>query len=81
MGDLGGVCIIAGRCKRNQVQKMNGETELLKQKIERVKEDIENVQGENSEKKRTILIDYLAYLKDELKMLENDDRVRTSTGK
>jgi len=60
---------------------MNGETELLKQKIERVKEDIENVQGENSEKKRTILIDYLAYLKDELKMLENDDRVRTSTGK
>ena len=55
---------------------MNGEIELLKQKIERVKEDIENVQGENTEKKRTILIDYLAYLKDELKMLEEDEQLR-----
>jgi hypothetical protein len=55
---------------------MNGDIELLKQKMERVKEDIENVQGENTEKKRTILIDYLAYLKDELKMLEEDERLR-----
>jgi len=60
---------------------MNGEIELLIQKIKRVEEDIKNVQGENNEKKRTTLIDYLAYLKDELKMLEEDDRVRKSTGK
>jgi prefoldin subunit 5 len=55
---------------------MNGEIELLKQKIERVKEDLEKVQGENNEKKRTILIDYIAYLKDELKMLEEDERLK-----
>ena len=60
---------------------MNGEIELLIQKIKRVEEDIKNVQGENNEKKRTTLIDYLAYLKDELKMLEEDDRVRKSTDK
>jgi hypothetical protein len=60
---------------------MNGEIDLLKQKIERVKEDIEKVQGENSEKKRTILIDYLAYLKDELKMLEEDDRLGKIAGR
>jgi len=60
---------------------MNGEIELLIQKIKRVEEDIKNVQGENNEKKRTTLIDYLAYLKDELKMLEEDDRVRKSTGR
>ena len=55
---------------------MNGEIELLKQKIERVQKDIENTQGENSEKKRTILIEYIDYLKDELKMLEQDDRLK-----
>ena len=55
---------------------MNGEIAILKQKIERVKEDIKKVQGENTEKKRTILIEYLAYLNDELKMLEEDDRLR-----
>jgi hypothetical protein len=60
---------------------MNGEIELLIQKMKRVEEDIKNVQGENNEKKRTTLIDYLAYLKDELKMLEEDDRVRKSTDK
>ena len=60
---------------------MNGEIELLIQKIKRVEEDIKNVQGENNEKKRTTLIDYLAYLKDELKMLEEDDRVRKGTGR
>jgi hypothetical protein len=60
---------------------MNGEIELLKQKIERVQKDIENTQGENSEKKRTVLIEYIDYLKDELKMLEQDDRTRKSTGK
>jgi hypothetical protein len=57
---------------------MNGDIELLKQKIERVKEDLKNIQGENSEKKRTILIDYLAYLHDELKMLEDEDRIRNN---
>jgi hypothetical protein len=60
---------------------MNGDIELLIQKIKRVEEDIKNVQGENNEKKRTILIDYLAYLRDELKMLEEDDRLRKSTGR
>jgi hypothetical protein len=60
---------------------MNGEIELLVQKIQRVEEDIKNTQGENNERKRTTLIDYLAYLKDELKMLEEDDRVRKSTDK
>lgn len=60
---------------------MNGEIELLSLKIKRVEEDIKNVQGENNEKKRTILIDYLAYLNDELKMLEEDDRLRKSTGR
>ena len=60
---------------------MNGEIELLIQKMKRIEEDIKNTQGENNEKKRTTLIDYLAYLKDELKMLEEDDRVRKSTGK
>ena len=48
---------------------MNGEIELLIQKMKRIEEDIKNTQGENNEKKRTTLIDYLAYLKDELKML------------
>ena len=60
---------------------MNGEIELLVQKMKRIEEDIKNTQGENNEKKRTTLIDYLAYLKDELKMLEEDDRVRKSTGR
>lgn len=60
---------------------MNGEIELLIQKMKRIEEDIKNTQGENNEKKRTTLIDYLAYLKDELKMLEEDDRVRKSTGR
>ena len=49
--------------------------------MKRIEEDIKNTQGENNEKKRTTLIDYLAYLKDELKMLEEDDRVRKSTGR
>ena len=60
---------------------MNGEIELLIQKMKRIEEDIKNTQGEHNEKKRTTLIDYLAYLKDELKMLEEDDRVRKSTGR
>ena len=60
---------------------MNGEIELLIQKMKRIEEDIKNTQGENNEKKRTTLIDYLAYLTDELKMLEEDDRVRKSTGR
>ena len=49
------------------------EIAILKEKIERVKKDIEKcLAEENSEKKRTTLSDYLDYLKDELKMLESE---------
>jgi hypothetical protein len=50
--------------------------ELL-EKIEKVKSDIA---ASTDLKAKTVLSDYLDYLKDELKMLENDDRVRKSTG-
>ena len=50
----------------------------LKEKIEKVKSDIIT---STDLKAKTVLSDYLDYLKDELKMLENNDRVRTSTGK
>jgi len=60
---------------------MNNDIAILQEKISRVESDIKNSQGENNEKKRTTLIDYLAYLKDELKMLEDDDRIRKSTGR
>jgi hypothetical protein len=50
----------------------------LKEKIEQVKSDIIT---STDLKAKTVLSDYLDYLKDELKMLENDDRVRKSTGK
>ena len=49
------------------------EITILKEKIKRVKEDIEKcLSEENSEKKRTVLLEYLDYLKDELKMLESE---------
>jgi hypothetical protein len=50
----------------------------LNEKIEKVKSDIIT---STDLKAKTVLSDYLDYLKDELKMLENNDRVRTSTGK
>ena len=60
---------------------MNNDIAILQEKISRVESDIKSAHGENNEKKRTTLIDYLAYLKDELKMLEEDDRIRKSTGR
>jgi hypothetical protein len=61
---------------------MTDQISILKDKIVRVEQDLASAQNDsNSEKKRVTLIDYLAYLKDELKMLENDDRLRTSTRK
>ena len=54
--------------------------ELMKQKIAKVEKDLANInQEENSEKKRITLIDYIAYLKGELKELENEHRSRKST--
>jgi hypothetical protein len=50
----------------------------LSEKIEKVKSDIIT---STDLKAKTVLSDYLDYLKDELKMLENNDRVRKSTGK
>ena len=61
---------------------MTDQISILKYKIVRVEQDLASAQNDSSsEKKRVTLIDYLAYLKDELKMLENDDRLRTSTRK
>jgi hypothetical protein len=60
---------------------MNNDIAILQEKISRVESDIKNTQGENNERKRTTLIDYLAYLRDELKMLEEDDRVRKIAGR
>jgi hypothetical protein len=54
---------------------MNNEISILKDKIARVEEDIAKTTNESgSEKKRITLIDYLDYLKDELKMMESDPR-------
>jgi len=50
----------------------------LKEKIEKVKSDIIT---STELKAKIVLTDYLEYLKDELKMLENDNRLRNSTGK
>jgi hypothetical protein len=50
----------------------------LAEKIEKVKSDIIT---STDLKAKMVLSDYLDYLKDELKMLENNDRSRTSTGK
>jgi hypothetical protein len=52
---------------------MNNDIAILQEKISRVESDIKNTQGENNERKRTTLIDYLAYLHDELKMLQEDE--------
>jgi hypothetical protein len=54
---------------------MNNEISILKDKIARVEEDIAKTTNESgSEKKRITLMDYLDYLKDELKMMESDPR-------
>jgi hypothetical protein len=50
----------------------------LQEKIEKVKEDI----GKSDDlKSRLVLTDYLEYLKDELRMLENANRAGTRPGK
>jgi len=54
---------------------MNNEIDILRSKIVKVQEDIARTASESgSEKKRTTLLDYLEYLKDELRMMENDPR-------
>ena len=51
---------------------MNDEITILQEKIARVEKDLnESMAEDNSEKKRTVLTDYLEYLKDELRMLQN----------
>jgi hypothetical protein len=50
----------------------------LKEKIENIKKDIAT---SDDLKTRLVLSDYLDYLKDEIRMLENVDRARTSTDK
>ena len=57
---------------------MNMDIKDLQEKIEKVKSDIIT---STDLKAKTVLSDYLDYLKDELTMLENDDRIRKSTGK
>jgi hypothetical protein len=57
---------------------MSIEIKELKEKIERVKSDIIT---STELKAKIVLTDYLEYLKDELKMLENEDRLRNSTSK
>jgi len=54
---------------------MNDEISILKSKILKVEEDISKTTSEaGSEKKRITLMDYLDYLKDELRMMETDPR-------
>lgn len=54
---------------------MNEQIKILQEKIVRVEKDIaENSTDDNSEKKRMMLGDYLVYLKDELRMLQNENR-------
>jgi hypothetical protein len=51
---------------------MNDDIKILQEKIARVEKDLsESMAEDNSEKKRTVLSDYLEYLKDELRMLQN----------
>jgi|LauGreStaDraftv2_3_1035109.scaffolds.fasta_scaffold48846_2 hypothetical protein len=61
---------------------MKSDIEMYKDKIKFVEADLASCQNENgSERKRIALIDYIAYLKDELKMLEDEERTRTSNSK
>jgi hypothetical protein len=54
---------------------MSGEIAILRSKIAKVEEDIAKTTSESgSEKKRITLMDYLDYLKDELRMMESDPR-------
>ena len=55
---------------------MNKQIKILQEKIAKVQKDIaENSADENSEKKRMVLSDYLDYLRDELRMLEQNNRL------
>jgi len=61
---------------------MKSDIEMYKDKIKFVEADLASCQNENgSERKRIALIDYIAYLKDELKMLEDEERTGTSNSK
>ena len=61
---------------------MKSDIEMYKDKIKFVEADLASCQNENGvERKRIALIDYIAYLKDELKMLEDEERSRTSNSK
>ena len=61
---------------------MKSDIEMYKDKIKFVETDLASCQNENgSERKRIALTDYIAYLKDELKMLEDEERSRTSNSK
>lgn len=52
---------------------MNDHIKHLQQRIEQVTKDLNNTLSEdNSEKKRATLSDYLEYLKDELRMAQEN---------
>jgi len=54
---------------------MSTESDILKEKIAQVQTDIERVNSQQgTEKQRMIMQDFLEYLKDELRMLENNER-------
>jgi translation initiation factor 1 (eIF-1/SUI1) len=62
------------------IKEMTDEIKYIKEKIVQVEADLVKVQNEqDAERKRITLIDYIAYLKDELKMLEENERIRKST--
>ena len=61
---------------------MKSDIEIYKEKIKFVEDDLASCQNENgAERKRIALLDYIAYLKDEHKMLENEERDRASNSK
>jgi hydrogenase maturation factor len=54
---------------------MNDAIKILKEKISQVENDIERVVSEQgTERQRVSMQDYLEYLKDELRMLERNER-------
>jgi hypothetical protein len=58
---------------------MNAGTIVLKEKILKVEQDLAKIQTEQgSERQRVSMIDYLEYLKDELRMLEQNEHLRAS---
>ena len=52
--------------------------EELKEKIEQIKQDMAK---SDDLKSRLVLTDYISYLQDEIRMLENVNRAGTGTGK